>query len=51
MRQTKLTDFKDNNEVQLLARESELTAGDDGRQLDLFNSKVGVANVTKTNST
>jgi hypothetical protein len=42
----------DEKKKQLPSRESNLAAGDDGRlQLDLFDSKVGIANVTKTNST
>jgi len=51
MHQTKITDFVDKKDGQLLDRESDLAAGDDDRQLDVFDSKVGIANVTKTNST
>lgn len=40
----------DKKKKQPLARESELTAGDDGR-MNLFDSNGSVAIVTKTNST
>jgi hypothetical protein len=50
MHQTKLTDFTDRKDL-VSDRESDQTTDDIGRQLDLFDSKVGVANVTKTNST
>jgi hypothetical protein len=41
--QSKITDFIDKKDGQLLDRESDLAVGNDGRlQLDLYDSNVGV---------
>ena len=46
--QSKITDFVDKKDGQLLDRESDLIVGDAGRlQLDLFDSNGDVAIVTK----